>query len=467
MAAIRNIFVSFVFFFIFCCPTADIGADTHTAASCSYSDVSSAINAASSGDTVSVPAGSCTWNNTLTITKGINLIGAGIGNTVITNNTNGGLGYNGNHCWSYVPSNYDLNTSFRISGFTIDLANKAAWLSLGKDAKQAPFTIQTKIRMDHNNILNAPNNVSAAYIWAYGDMWGVVDNNTFSGAFYGFKSDPQIVASYAWYMTSPQKTFVSGSDNYLYYEDNTISLTTGDNVLVEGQFGGRHAWRYNAITGGASSSLFEAHGHQGTGSAGMPAVFGAEIYGNRITNPGGNLFKTRGGRSFVFYNSMVGGGFNNAYDGLVACRVDAYDDPVAEMIHDTYWWGSRADYRGALSGASADHTAGLLCNGLSNIPTLGRDVISDNSSPGEGCGTLGNRPSTCTTGQGYWATNQSCTDLTGMVGVNPTTPISGTLYKCTSTNAWTVFYTPYRYPHPLREGTSRPSPPTNVRLFSQ
>jgi len=36
-----------------------------------------------------------------------------------------------------------------------------------------------------------------------------------------------------------------------------------------------------------------------------------------------------------------------------------------------------------------------------------------------------------------------------MVGKNPTTPISGTLYKCTATNTWTAYYTPYAYPHPL------------------
>ena len=38
-----------------------------------------------------------------------------------------------------------------------------------------------------------------------------------------------------------------------------------------------------------------------------------------------------------------------------------------------------------------------------------------------------------------------------MVGVNPSNPISGTLYKCTSPNTWTAFYTPFPYPHPLRE----------------
>ena len=97
-----------------------------------------------------------------------------------------------------------------------------------------------------------------------------------------------------------------------------------------------------------------------------------------------------------------------------------------------------------------DVSGSVSCNGLTKIPLLGRDVFSDASTPGVSCGKTENLPATCTVGQGYWATTQSCSDLTGMVGVNPATPISGTLYKCTSTNTWTEFYTPYTYPHPLR-----------------
>ncbi len=75
---------------------------------------------------------------------------------------------------------------------------------------------------------------------------------------------------------------------------------------------------------------------------------------------------------------------------------------------------------------------------------------SFNGTVGVGWGTLANRPATCTVGVGYWATNQSTTNLSGMVGKNPATPISGTLYVCTATNVWTAFYTPYAYPHPMR-----------------
>lgn len=80
----------------------------------------------------------------------------------------------------------------------------------------------------------------------------------------------------------------------------------------------------------------------------------------------------------------------------------------------------------------------------------GGATVGDNTTGGVGCGTLASRPATCTAGVGYWATDQSCSDPSGMTGISPASTISGTLYKCTATDTWTAYYTPYTYPHPLR-----------------
>src|SRR6267154_2056220 len=54
------------------------------AKSCSSSDVQAAINSASAGQTVNIPAGSCGWNTTrVTLAKAITLNGAGKGVTTI------------------------------------------------------------------------------------------------------------------------------------------------------------------------------------------------------------------------------------------------------------------------------------------------------------------------------------------------------------------------------------------------
>src|SRR5688572_33301535 len=62
-------------------------AGTITAASCQKVDVQNAINAAVNGDTVAVPAGTCTWAERASwINKNIHVKGAGIGQTVIVGN---------------------------------------------------------------------------------------------------------------------------------------------------------------------------------------------------------------------------------------------------------------------------------------------------------------------------------------------------------------------------------------------
>ncbi len=97
---------------------------------CHWEAVSAAINLAQVGDVVRVPAGTCTWDTQLTITKGIYLMGAGIEKTTITSNINTGA------IMAYVPSDYAANNPFRLSGFTLDLANKSRGLSLGAGKKR-------------------------------------------------------------------------------------------------------------------------------------------------------------------------------------------------------------------------------------------------------------------------------------------------------------------------------------------
>lgn len=92
-----------------------------------------------------------------------------------------------------------------------------------------------------------------------------------------------------------------------------------------------------------------------------------------------------------------------------------------------------------------------------------------NGTANTGWGTLANRPATCTTGVGYWATDQGSWNIStsNPYGVQQN-GADGVLYKCTSTNTWTVSYTPYTYPHPLRTGGGgapvQLSPPSNLRI---
>ena len=57
-----------------------VGGNIVYAASCEQSDVQAAINSASDGDTVVVPAGSCTWSASVSVpnSRKITLQGAGV-----------------------------------------------------------------------------------------------------------------------------------------------------------------------------------------------------------------------------------------------------------------------------------------------------------------------------------------------------------------------------------------------------
>ena len=457
----KNLFAFLTFFYLYCISAVEVYAVTHTAASCSRADVSSAITAALTGDTVLVPAGAATWSSGITITKGINLIGSGIGNTIITAPA-GAI--------TYSPSNYSLNTPFRLSGFTFSLGGSGTGtlVNIGRNPSSPyhPGPTQTKIRVDHNRFTNGPaGNTSAHALHIYGAMYGVADNNTFDTIFYPVKHDPALSGGCCggqWSWDNWSLTFGAADDNF-YMEDNTFSLPAygGESILNDCQYSGRYAYRYNTITqAGGGNAMLDMHGNQGGGvgdANAMWSCFGGELYGNQINTGGhgGRFLNQRGGEVLSFFNNFNGGGMSFDITEEHADSEEPTTNPEPQHVHNSYYWNNRVNISGSLISLGVTTRIG-------GVPNANQDFWTDITGSGVSCGTLANRPSTCTAGQGYWATEQSCTDLTGMVGVDPTTPISGTLYKCTATNTWTEFYTPLEYPHPLT--LSKPNPPTGVRI---
>jgi hypothetical protein len=114
-------------------------------------------------------------------------------------------------------------------------------------------------------------------------------------------------------------------------------------------------------------------------------------------------------------------------------------------------------------GGVIDYSANHMQSQREFFDEVGNTAQTTTSSPfngttGTGWGTLANRPTTCTSnttenafgagtsGVGYYATD-----------VGP----QGTWYKCTATNTWTSFYTPFTYPHPLIAGAQAATPVFN------
>lgn len=504
-------------------------AVNYTAKTCGRADVQSALDAASDGDTVIVPAGRCTWDAMISVKSIVRLQGAGQGTTNITNGIS-----TISYLVTYSPTNSTANYLFEISGFTFSLgANRGLFINQTENTTQE----LKQTRIHHNTFTSAtysPIDIKANFKSA------VVDNNIFNG-YVGL----QIVGTdaAAW----NNLTYMFGNGDGLYLEDNVYNMTLPA-VANDGARGSRWVNRYNTyiLTGsGSYSNFWDMHGNQPSATGSMSG----EIYGNNIIDSGAKmpgLLGQRGGKALSFYNySSAGRGdysgvwVRNEYPDTVSPVENPAGQP--QYTSDSYFWSnynastllptqfeffigtasrggsnyvdvSGANLSNICSPGSCETTAysakvvGGAGTGQQRIiysmsgeritAKTGWSVIPDTSSTirvvsdgynefdenngfwtmrqgvfdgsgdfssggGVGCGTLANRPATCTTGVGYWATNQSCSNLSDMVGVAPSTPISGTLYKCTAPNTWTAYYTPYTYPHPLRTGGGVTlSPPT-------
>ena len=124
----------------------------------------------------------------------------------------------------------------------------------------------------------------------------------------------------------------------------------------------------------------------------------------------------------------------------------------AEALSPSYFWSNTINNGGpSVPGVQGVYVVNgrVIRSRDFYVENLNQTAQSSSSSPfdgstaiGMGHGTLANRPTGCTTGVGYWATDQGNWNQSGSGG-------QGELFICTTTNTWTLSYTPYTYPHPL------------------
>lgn len=413
---------------------------TQLAASCSRSDVNTAVQAATYGETVTIPACSpTTWTTTITVTKGVTIEGAGVGvTTIVAGMTQG----HNTFILIYDPdaTSRSQDTPFKVSGITFDMNSRntgGIWLQ--NDGLTLPIT---KVRIYNNEFKNLNTSVSeggsedTACIRTgtsvegginAGDVWGVVHSNTFTDC--GIVAEHYGAESNSWNSTA----FDFGSTKAMYWEDNTL---TGNSVFHYGGLGGRYVSRFNnyTFTSGIFQVFWDMHGNQ---SGDVCATMGAEIYRNTLASSGSATgLDHRGGKLMVFDNVATG----NSHGWQIRDEADESEcpesNPQPQYVSDSYY--------------------GLNTrNGSSITPTIGPQNVQPlventqywlyqtvfTGTVGTGRGTVLARPITCTTGVGYWTTDEGSWNTLGA---------SGLFYKCTSPNTWTLYYTPLTYPHPLR-----------------
>jgi hypothetical protein len=460
------------------------GADTHECDG-SVSDCQAKVDLSTDGDSVTFPSGthSYNWNSFVTIgNKSISLVGRGAGVTTLNDSTGAGALFKINGT-TKLP---------RITGLTF------SGDSVGNDYAAIDIRVVSSapakgFRIDHNAFNYVHGN---RVIWV-DNAYGVIDNNEFNASEKyiallvrenntgDFPGGVGYNGNVSWARGSE-----FGTDNAVFFEDNTVTFGDCESQAIDSDFGSRVVVRYNDFV---NTTI----GMHGPGQAPSRGALQNEFYGNTIEVTSGcsryyqDAIYVNSGTGLMFFNRSFGAGEDETImrfqiqhyrdNVLTASTIDkSFDVQCDGETHTPRVDGNTADMHGYPCGDQpgfdgellSQFSSPLYCWGNKNLDTLqkflapstsgsgyiqhvveNRDFYNQNVSfdgtSGIGAGALGSRSLTCAAGVGYWATSQTAA-IADMSGVNPAAPISGTFYKATATNTWTEYYTPYTYPHPLR-----------------
>ncbi len=379
------------------------------AQTCELAEVQSKVTSALNGDTVMVPAGNCTWNSALSLTKTITLRGAGP-SADGTKITYGGI----NHTLFSVGPN---TTGYMdISGFWLLGGDGNYWSGT---AMQLYGPVGWKNLRVHNMVFDG-NKQWSIKGGAYTN--GVIDNCTFKGSAHGIMLYGQGTTDWATPLTL-------GTADFFFIDNNTFNWNDWFGSSGAASFdldkGGRVVFRYNTV----KYSIFETHDRVRSSLASGQAY---EVYNNTFWT---DISKWKavdisGGTGVIWGNTIYGpwsvaiGGINYksfTAGGLGALLCDG-NDPADQNIPGESGWRCQYQIGTLYEGASAISYPLYVWN---------NKVINGSGS------------------NGLVVTNGGVNVKTGRDYFN---------------NVARPGYTPYIYPHPLTQ--KKPLPPPNVRILN-
>lgn len=492
-------------------------AATRTAATCKASDVQTAVNSASAGDTVVIPAGTCTWTTQVSWAAPSNVILQGqttcIGNTPLSCTDNTVIIDNLNRSsLGDIPGLSIITNSsgtFRITGITLE--NTGSPSNLTWSGILGIWGSSQQFRMDHSHLSEVAN----VGMDMNGQIYGVIDHCVFDLAVNTTNNGVRVEAA-AWGGGSNNfgdgswndaTTF--GSNRFVFFENNAFNGYGGSNSAApyanDCTQGGRWVFRYNRLNGPQLQT------HPTGGGARHRGCRAEEVYGNTFDGsnslPSYNVFFLSSATALIWGNSAPTG-----YENFLSLREQRGDGDYVQSPPPAGWGvcGAQVNGTGSAWDFSATTTSGYPCI---DQPGRGRGDLLQGDFPNAcdvtsgGCSALNYKGvwsnqvlepiyewmDTWSTVPGYpspfanaqpndnftqnrdyylWCNPSSptgCTSFNGTVGVgsgllavrppNCTPSVAywatdtNTLYQCSAANTWNAYYTPYVYPHPLVTGS--------------
>lgn len=374
-------------------PVAGSFGATISAPNASLASVQVAVNSAADGDTVLVPAGSAVWLSALNVSKGVQVVGAGIDKTVITTGAGGAL-------VNLTPN--------------------------GKHAQLSGFTFNDVSSPDHFNGLLVINdgvnwrvcsnkfNLFFTGIHTLNDTcYGLIDHCTFLQLAANGSANGVVMSGTGDGTSSWDRAAAWGTTNYVYIEDCAFGYLNPGNGAYDAYGGARYVFRHNSVTNTWVN-------HHGCDSGGYRSTHSFEIYNNLLTSTI-NLawfFEFRGGSGTIFSNACVTSSsanntillrcyrvFNtyspwgsvtgfNPYDGNTDLTgYPALDQPgrtspttflagkSVQSLAPIYCWGNV--FNGAAMAASAGNYANAFGGGSeAQLIQANRDYFSNTPKPG-------------------------------------------------------------------------------------
>ena len=424
--------IRLILLILFLIPSLSFAADYPVTCSGTItSALQSALTSAGDGDTVTIGSGSCTAGAVSFANKNITVQGGGIGTTTIASLA--------------LTITATTKASWRITGMTLS----AGRININS---QAIATSIKGFRIDHIAWTYASCGQNIA-IWITGQAWGLIDQCTFNNAgnaifvsgytdasgAQGYETTPWPpdgdpgMGGHGWGMALNQ-----GSDEAVYIEDCEFTLAADCFYgVTDNYYGSRQVFRYNTVT----NAYWQNHAARGYERGGN---INAEIYNNDFNATDSDWYRAihiRSGTGVVFNNTIRGYFTQMNADNQ---RSDGSNNSAPYLACD----GSHA--------WDMNTTGGWPClDQIGRGPGVAWGLDQDsvplyiwNNGSDAGCHTGGS----CSNNRTMTNTASDAAVVAGRDYIN-----NGTMAKSG--------YTPYTYPHPLRdEGVADVTAPTLSNL---